>query len=72
VLLALPGILPGVLPLIIAIAALEHASLKTIALITLITMVIQNASLALFAGQLASFFRNITLRPRVHDVTAHR
>jgi hypothetical protein len=33
-------------------------------------MIIQNASLALFAGQLASFFRNLTVRARgAPDVT---
>jgi glycosyltransferase involved in cell wall biosynthesis len=70
VLLALPGILPGVLPLIIAVCALAHLNLKTIATIVLVTMIIQNASLALFAGQLASFFRNLTVRARgAPDVT---
>jgi dolichol-phosphate mannosyltransferase len=63
ILLALPGILPGVLPLIIAVTVALHLSLATIAIITLVTMVIQNASLALFAGQVAVFGRNV-LRSR--------
>jgi glycosyltransferase involved in cell wall biosynthesis len=65
VLLALPGILPGVLPLIVASLFLFHASLKTIAIVTLCTMVIQNASLVLFAGQVAVFGRNVLRRPSV-------
>lgn len=64
VLLALPGILPGVLPLIVAICVLLHLDLKTIAAIAIITMIVQNASLALFAGQLAVFGHNVfTRRP---------
>jgi glycosyltransferase involved in cell wall biosynthesis len=63
VLLALPGILPGVLPLVVAALFFFHASLKTIAIVTLCTMVIQNASLVLFAGQLAVFGRNVLRRP---------
>lgn len=59
VLLALPGILPGVLPLVVAIAALLRLDLRTIAAITLVTMIVQNTSLALFAGQLAMFGRNV-------------
>jgi glycosyltransferase involved in cell wall biosynthesis len=63
ILLALPGILPGVLPLIVTVMLLLHLSLATIATITLITMIIQNASLLLFAGQVAVFGRN-TMRVR--------
>ncbi len=62
VLLALPGILPGVLPLIVAVCVLLRLNIKTIALITLVTMIIQNASLALFAGQLGVFARNVVKR----------
>ncbi len=64
VLLALPGILPGVLPLIVATMLLMHLSAKTIALVTLVTMIIQNTSLALFAGQLTVFGRNVLRQPR--------
>lgn len=59
VLLALPGILPGVLPLIVATMVLLHLSLPTMAAVTLITMIVQNTSLALFAGQVAVFGRNV-------------
>jgi glycosyltransferase involved in cell wall biosynthesis len=65
VLLALPGILPGVLPLVVAVAFLMHLQLKTIATVTLVTMIIQNSSLALFAGQLGVFARNVSRRPGV-------
>lgn len=65
ILLALPGILPGVLPLMLAIMVYLHLSLATIATITVITMIIQNASLALFAGQVAVFGRNVLRTPRL-------
>lgn len=71
VLLALPGILPGVLPLVIAAAVLMHMSVKTILMITLGTMIVQNASLALFAGQLAVFGRNVVRRRRL-DASADK
>jgi glycosyltransferase involved in cell wall biosynthesis len=64
VLLALPGILPGVLPLIVATCVLLHLNIKTIALITLVTMIIQNTSLALFAGQLGAFAHTVVKRRR--------
>lgn len=63
ILLALPGILPGVLPLMLAIMFAMHLSLATIGLITLVTMIVQNTSLALFAGQLAVFGRNVLRTP---------
>lgn len=71
ILLALPGIVPGVLPLLLAIMLLLHLSLSTIATITLITMIIQNTSLALFAGQLAIFGRNVLRVPQA-DATERR
>lgn len=63
VLLALPGILPGVLPAIVASMFLMHTSAKVMAVVTLATMIVQNASLALFAGQLTVFGRNVMRRP---------
>jgi glycosyltransferase involved in cell wall biosynthesis len=72
VLLALPAILPGVLPLIVATAVLMHLNVRTIAIITLITVVIQNSSLALFAGQLAVFGRNVVRRPRARRSAQER
>lgn len=62
VVLAIPGIAPGVLPLIVALCLVLHLSLKTTGLITLVTVVIQNTSLAFFAGQLAVFGRNVYRR----------
>ena len=64
VLLALPGILPGVLPAIVTTCVLLHMNIKTIGAITLVTMIIQNASLALFAGQLGVFAHNVVRRPQ--------
>jgi glycosyltransferase involved in cell wall biosynthesis len=64
VLLALPGLLPGVLPLVITITVLMHLSVKMIAIVTLVTMIIQNSSLALFAGQLGVFAHNVRRRMR--------
>lgn len=58
-LLALPGIVPGTLPLAVAIAFLFHLDLAAIAAVTAITLAVQYASLALFAGQLAVFGRNV-------------
>jgi dolichol-phosphate mannosyltransferase len=63
ILLALPGILPGVLPLMLAIMFAMHLSLATIGVITLVTMIVQNTSLALFAGQLAVFGHNVLRTP---------
>lgn len=68
VLLALPGIAPGVLPLIVTVCVLLRLNIKTIATITVVTMVIQNASLALFAGQLGVFARNVVKRRASHSV----
>lgn len=62
-LLGLPGIMPGILPLVVAIAFLLRLNLATIAAITAITLIVQYASLALFAGQLAVFGRNVLQGP---------
>lgn len=66
-LLALPGIVPGVLPLIVATAFLVHLPLPAIAVITAITVIVQHASLALFAGQLVVFGRNLRHKPGRRD-----
>lgn len=62
--LAIPGLFPGLLPLTVAIAVLMHANVKTLAMVTLITIIIQYSSLALFAGQLAAFATNAFSRRR--------
>lgn len=71
VLMALPGILPGVLPSIIAICVLLRLDFKTIAAVMLVTMIVQNASLALFAGQLAVFGHNVFSRRPVEAPVKH-
>lgn len=68
-LLALPGLLPGLLPLVIAIVVLLHLSLTTSAIITGTTVIIQYASFALFAGQVAVFGRNVHRKPALSAAT---
>lgn len=53
--LAAPGLFPGLLPLVIATLLLLHMEPSTIALWSAATIVIQYTSLAIFAGQLATF-----------------
>lgn len=67
-LLGVPGIMPGLLPLVVAIALLLRLNLATIAAITVVTVIVQYASLALFAGQLAVFGHNVLHK----NVTAER
>jgi hypothetical protein len=54
--LAAPGLFPGLLPLVIALALLLHARPPVLATVTTATLVVQYGSLAIFAGQLGSFF----------------
>ncbi|HEY8313558.1 MAG TPA: glycosyltransferase family 2 protein [Candidatus Baltobacteraceae bacterium] len=54
--LAIPGLFPGLLPLVIAAMLLSHVSAQVFALGTVLTVLIQYTSLAVFAGQAASFF----------------
>jgi hypothetical protein len=54
--LAVPGLFPGLLPLVVAVALLLHASASTLAIATAATVTVQYTSLAIFAGQLGAFF----------------
>lgn len=53
--LAVPGLFPGLLPLVAAILLLLHVSPFTFAVGTAITVIVQYTSLAIFGGQLATF-----------------
>jgi glycosyltransferase involved in cell wall biosynthesis len=55
--LAIPGLIPGLLPLVVAIALLLHVSPRTLAIVTAITLFVQYGSLAIFAGQTFSFVK---------------
>lgn len=61
-LLAIPGIVPIFLPLVVAVAVLMHARPETLAAAVGAAIVIQYASLAIFAGQLSDFLRRTTVR----------
>lgn len=60
--LAVPGLIPGLLPLVVAIFVIAHASATTLALATLATVVVQYLSLAIFAGQLGGYVKRAFLR----------
>jgi len=53
--LAIPGLLPGLLPLVVAILLLLRVNATTLAVGTTATIVIQYTSLALFTGQITTF-----------------
>lgn len=54
--LALPGLFPGLLPLVVGVLLALHLNGKSLAIGTTATIVVQYASLALFSGQLAAYF----------------
>lgn len=54
--LAIPGLVPGLLPAVVALLLLMHVPARTLALGTVITVAVQYSSLAIFAGQLTAFF----------------
>ena len=54
--LALPGLFPGLLPLVVAVLLLLHVTASQLAAGTAATVAVQYTSLAIFAGQLGSFF----------------
>jgi dolichol-phosphate mannosyltransferase len=73
--LALPGLFPGLLPLAVVILLLFHVSGRALAIGTAAIIVVQYASLALFSGQLATFFgRRLRLRAKHQgaNTNAHR
>jgi hypothetical protein len=53
--LALPGLVPGVLPLVVALLLVAHATPAQLALWTLVTLVVQYGSLAILSWQTSSF-----------------
>ncbi len=67
--LAVPGLVPGLLPLVVAVLLIIHASTAVLAAGTAITIVVQYASLAIFAGQLGAFLRRTFVR---HQRTPER
>jgi dolichol-phosphate mannosyltransferase len=54
--LAVPGLFPGLLPLVVGLLLLLRVSPGTLAVGTTATIVIQYTSLALFTGQITTFF----------------
>ncbi len=55
--LAVPGLFPGLLPLVVAFLLLLRVSPATLAVGTTATIVVQYTSLALFTGQITAFVR---------------
>ncbi len=67
--LAVPGLLPGLLPLVVGILLILRVSGPTLAIGTTATIVVQYSSLALFGGQLTAFFgRRFIHRHRLNGV----
>jgi dolichol-phosphate mannosyltransferase len=54
--LAVPGLFPGLLPLVVGILLIMRVPPATLAIATTVTIVVQYTSLALFTGQLVAFF----------------
>jgi dolichol-phosphate mannosyltransferase len=54
--LAVPGLFPGLLPLVVTVMLLLHVKPQTLAIGSAATIAIQYTSLAIFAGQLTAFF----------------
>jgi hypothetical protein len=62
--LALPGLVPGLLPLTVALLFIVHATPAQAAFWTIATLVIQYGSLALFSWQTSTFVAKRWLRQR--------
>ena len=54
--LAVPGLFPGLLPLVVGVLLIARANTRVLEAGTIATLVVQYASLALFTGQITSFF----------------
>jgi dolichol-phosphate mannosyltransferase len=63
--LAVPGLFPGLLPLVVATLLLLRVSTGALEAGTIATLVVQYASLAMFTGQMGSFFARRSRRKRV-------
>lgn len=62
--LAIPGLVPGLLPIVVAVLLAMHVTARTLAIGTTVTLVVQYSSLAIFAGQLTTFFTRASLTAR--------
>jgi len=62
--LAIPGLFPGLLPIVIAVLLLLHVHAAAFAAITTATIFVQYTSLAIFAGQVGSFAVRRSLKSR--------
>jgi glycosyltransferase involved in cell wall biosynthesis len=71
---AVPGLFPGLLPLVIAVLLLLHASAGTVAIASAITIAVQYSSLAIFAGHVGAFFARAHLHQpqRIIQKRVHR
>lgn len=66
--LAMPGLFPGLLPLVVGLLLALRVSKTTLAFGTTATVVVQYASLALFTGQITTFVRKkLQQRRRFHS-----
>lgn len=71
--LGVPGLIPALLPAVVATLLLLHVSAATLALVTTITIVVQYVSLAIVAGQIAPFItRTLLERRRAATPGTHR
>lgn len=61
--LAVPGLIPGLLPFVVMVLLLMRVSTQVLEIGTVVTLVIQYASLALFTGQIGAFIAR-TFRQR--------
>ena len=60
--LAVPGLVPGLLPLVVAVLLFLHVNATTLAAATVATVAVQYASLALFAGYVGAFVAGTHMR----------
>jgi glycosyltransferase involved in cell wall biosynthesis len=68
--LAVPGLIPGLLPFVVMVLLLLHVSTQVLEIGTIATLVVQYASLALFTGQIGAFIaRTFRQRPRTTTIT---
>jgi len=63
--LAVPGLFPGLLPLVVAVLLVMRVSAGVLEAGTIATLVIQYTSLALFTGQIGTFFARTSRQKRV-------
>lgn len=71
--LGVPGLIPALLPAVVATLLLLHVSAAMLALVTTITIVVQYLSLAIVAGQIGPFItRTLLERRRTATPGTHR